>query len=264
VSPSPQPLPPRYDDVSKVDDALDTAIEQRLSAVLDKVHIEETHGLSCTNSVQILPDALVRLFAVSSPPVSDITAVSSVGALISARIAADAKALLSKGHAEALQETRDDILDDALDVRKRGDDEFFEELNEQKCDLLVVKDDCVGAIEHEFSSKVEELNEMAAEIVEGTKAGMEEIAETICLQTRCRLEETRKVHGVCRERERVLGAALWFLRPRRESWSWQRSAVVVLQEIPPATQLVGLYTRSKGCGLSKSSISTLSRRRIVA
>jgi hypothetical protein len=162
---------------------------------------------------------LPRLFAVptSSPsPSSSLQSpnpnpnpISSLRTLISAHLAAHAEAQLQKIHAET--------LDHAAYLRSAADVEFHEELDEQKLDITMVKDDGIAELNRAFDRKLEEFRESAAEIVEEVS----EHAGMVYADACDRLDGLvgRERAWLRREREMLEGDRKKFKRDRRRAIS---------------------------------------------
>ncbi|CAI6331753.1 unnamed protein product [Periconia digitata] len=184
ASPSPQPPSPRIGHASEIERVFDTLIESRLPAALQKM----------------MPDALALLFAGSDSPESSNAAPRPGTNSIRAPAIIDRLSSRDQAFSKALQNLRADMEDDALEVRKQGDVEFFETLNDYKLDLLEAKDAHVAEMNEEFQCRMEDLRDETIELVGETKAAIEDCADTVYLNAWDRLEGIGNLASLRRSR----------------------------------------------------------------
>jgi len=77
--------------------------------------------------------------------------------------------------------------EEALDTRRHADAEFFEELQHHRFELEIAKDDALADVRKEFQSRLEELAENAAEVIDDADATMRGHADEIYDETSARL-----------------------------------------------------------------------------
>lgn len=129
----------------------------------------------------ILPDMLPRVLAApcsSSPPSSLSRSspkpkpISSLGNLLNAQATARLEAQLEKIYAQT--------LDHASQLHSAADDEFHELLEEQKLDVVVVKEDSIMELNRVFDDKLAEFKESTAEMVDEMEKRVELVYADVC------------------------------------------------------------------------------------
>ncbi|KAF1967196.1 hypothetical protein BU23DRAFT_301028 [Bimuria novae-zelandiae CBS 107.79] len=140
VSPSP-PRPSSPYNAPDLHDVVGNAVETMVPQVLRK----------------ILPNMLSDLFTIPTSPKPDNEAANSIGARITARLAADAEPFLTK----MVKKIEQDNIDHDLDLRRYTDAQLFEEIEDHKLDLNSAKEEALAEIRLECEKLTQELVDVA-------------------------------------------------------------------------------------------------------
>lgn len=131
----------------------------------------------------ILPDMLPRVLVApdSSSPSSSLSRstpkpkpkpISSLGNLLNAHATARLEAQLEEIYAQT--------LDHASQLRSAADDEFHELLEEQKLDVVMIKEDSITELNRVFDDKLAEFKESTADMVDEMEKRVELVYADVC------------------------------------------------------------------------------------
>jgi hypothetical protein len=176
-SPSPKLLPAPVAHSPDVQQSIEDSVKKLLPNILKT----------------ILPDMLPLLFAIPQPSRSPSPSpsvlppipkpVSSLGTFITAQVAARVES--------QLRDIYDKTLDHAMDLRNTADGGFFDEIQDHKLDVYTLKEDSIAELLHEIDSKLVELKESTAAIVEEAGEQADNVYNDVCASLDGLLEHTK-------------------------------------------------------------------------